>query len=439
LANINKADTIIANKRLKGRNIMNKNRNILCIDLKSFFASVECVERGLNAFTTPLVVANPNQGKGAITLAVTPFLKKQGINGRTRLYNIPKNIPYQIVPPRMNLYIKRSKEIIQIYLDFISQEDLHIYSIDECFLDVTSYLQLYQLTDIELAQKILKTIEQKTGLTATCGIGPNMLLAKLAMDLEAKKYKNGIAKWNLEDIPTKLWPITPLSKMWGIGSRLEKKLNLIGIYTIGDLAHANPKILQKKFGILGEELWNHANGIDEAIISKFQKETREKSISHSQVLLRDYYNDEILLIIREMLDVLTTRMRAKKLETSCLSFGLSYSKTIGGGFHHSIKLNHATDLSNELYPLCQTMFEQFYEENMPIRKISLSFSKLSPKLGLQLNLFEEAQESQKKEKISTTMDHIKEKYGKNSILKASSLLPNSTIHKRNETIGGHHE
>ncbi len=165
---------------------MEKGRHFLCIDLKSFFASCECIERGLNPFTTPLVVANKNQGNGAITLAVTPYLKSQGIKGRTRLYEIPKNIKYTIVNPRMKLYLEKSREVVGIYLDYVAKEDLHIYSIDECFLDVTDYLNLYKKTDYELALDILNKITKKTGLTATCGIGPNMLLAKVAMDIEAK-------------------------------------------------------------------------------------------------------------------------------------------------------------------------------------------------------------------------------------------------------------
>ena len=168
--------------------------NILSIDLKSFFASCECIARGLDPFSTPLVVANPNQGGGAITLAVTPYLKKQGVPSRGRIFEIPKNIKYKIVPPRMNYYVAMSKKVIGVYLQYVAKEDLHVYSIDECFLDVTHYLKLYKKTDYELAEEILKEITKQTGLTATCGIGPNILLAKIAMDTEAKKYKNGIAK-----------------------------------------------------------------------------------------------------------------------------------------------------------------------------------------------------------------------------------------------------
>lgn len=414
-------------------------RHILCIDLKSFFASVECVDRGLNPFTTPLVVANKKQGSGAITLAVSPYLKKQGIAGRTRLYEIPKHITYQIVEPRMKRYIEKSKEVVNIYLDFVSLEDLHVYSIDECFLDLTNYLHYYKKNDEEIAEMILKTIEKKTGLTATCGIGPNMLLAKLSMDLDAKKYKNGIAHWTYEDIPTKLWPISPLSRVWGIGKRMEKKLNMLGIYTIGDLAHFDPNKLRQKFGVLGTELWEHANGIDNAVIADFKHQPKEKSFSHSQVFMRDYYGDEIFLITREMLDVLTRRLRSEHLECASVSFGVSYSKIYGGGFYHSVKLANPTDLTHDLYPVCEMIFERFYEEGMPIRKISIALCKLSPKLGTQLNLFASFESQQKEDELLKAMDDVQLKYGKNSLLKASSLLSHSTIRDRNEKIGGHHE
>ncbi len=415
------------------------NRHILCIDLKSFFASVECVERGLNPFTTPLVVASNTQGNGAITLAITPFLKRKGIPSRTRLYEIPKDITYQIVPPRMSLYIQKSSEVVNIYLDFVSENDLHIYSIDECFLDVTTYLKYYGLTDEELALKILKTIEKKTGLTATCGIGPNMLLAKIAMDKEAKKYKNGIAKWTYEDIPKKLWSITPLSEVWGIGKRLEKRLNNLGIYSIYELAHYDQNTLKEKFGILGLELYEHANGIDNSLIYEFKHQPKEKSISHSQVLLKDYYDDDILLIIKEMLEVLTRRLRTNHLECMVINLSISYSKNIGGGFTHSLKLECATDNTDNLYQICKSIFDRYYLEHTPIRKVGISLGKLSKKEGIQLDLFENFEKKVLNEKLDYTLDNVHNKYGKNSILKATSLLSYSTIKERNQKIGGHHE
>lgn len=413
-------------------------RNILCIDLKSFFASCECVERGLDPFKIPLVVANKRQGNGAITLAITPALKMQGIPSRVRLYDIPKNIKYEIVPPRMKLYIEKSKEVVSIYLKFISSEDLHIYSIDECFLDVTNYLKLYKKTDYELAEEILKTIEEKTGLTATCGIGPNMLLAKIAMDIEAKKYKNGIAKWTYEDIPEKLWTIKPLSKMWGIGPRMEKNLNSLNIYSIYDLAHYDKNILKDKFGIMGKELWNHANGIDLSQISDLKTTPKDKSFSHSQVLFKDYDETNIKLIIREMVEVLTSRLRSSKLEASTISFGISYSKEIKNGFYHSTKLISPTDEQKEITNICFLIFDRYYDFS-PIRKVSISLGGLSPKIGIQLNLFNSLEEKKEEQRINNTIDEIKNKFGKNSIVKASSLLPDSTIIERNQKIGGHHE
>ncbi len=412
-------------------------RNILCIDLKSFFASVECVDRHLNPFLTPLVVANSHQGNGAITLAVTPYLKNLGIKGRTRLYEIPKNISYQIVNPRMKRYVEMSKKVVQIYLDFVSVEDLHIYSIDECFLDVTDYLSYYKMSVECLAQKILETIEKKTGLTATCGIGPNLFLAKVAMDTEAKKYKNGIAQWTYDDVPTKLWTITPLSKIWGIGSRMEKRLHNLGIFTLEDLAKKDPYYLKQKFGILGYELWDHANGIDDAVIKNF-KQAKEKSLSHSQVLMRDYYGDEILLLIKEMLEVLCKRLRNAQVEATHIGFGLSYSKVIGGGFYHSTTLETSSDLASDFYPYCVTLFEEFYED-APVRKIHISLGGLVKKQGIQLNLFESLEQKEKDEKMVQVVDALSEKFGKNSLLYATSLLSYSTIRSQNEKLGGHHE
>lgn len=413
-------------------------RHILCIDLKSFFASVECIDLGLDPFTTPLVVANTKQGNGAITLAVTPYLKKKGIKGRTRLYDIPKEIFYKKVNPRMGRYIEMSKKVVQIYLDFVSEEDLHIYSIDECFLDVTDYLSYYKMNEEQLAEKILNTVEEKTRLTATCGIGPNLFLAKVAMDTEAKLYKNGIAKWTMEDVETKLWKISPLSRIWGIGPRMERKLNLLGIFSIGDLAHFDRYLLKEKFGVIGDELWCHAHGLDDSLIHDFRYEAKEKSLSHSQVLMRDYFGEEILLIVREMLEVLAIRLRKEHLETSSLGFGLQYSKLVGGGFFHSVRLSCATDLEKEIYPLCQTIFETFYDGISPIRKVSLSFGKLSKKEGIQLNLFDAPEDLTREEQLSFTLDSVKNKFGKNSILHASSLLSYSTVKERNQKIGGHH-
>ncbi len=411
-------------------------RNILCIDLKSFFASCECIERGLNPFTTPLVVADPARGGGAITLAVTPYLKNKGVPSRGRIFEIPKNIKYITAPPRMSLYLRKSKEVINIFLDFVSSEDMHVYSIDEAFLDVTDYLKLYNTDDVTLAKRIMEKITNQTGLTGTCGIGPNLLLAKIALDTESKHNKDFLAKWTYDDIKTKLWNIEPLTEMWGIGSKTAKKLNDLGIKKVGDINKYPMSFYKKRFGILGEELYLHANGIDNSNIKKDKLETKEKSYSISQVLYKDYTIYNTPLIIKEMSSNLAKRLRENKKVCNTVSFGLTYSRNVGGGFHHARKLLEPTDNEDKIYEICLSIFDN-YVEDLPIRKVSISASKLSDNNYYQLNLFENVVENEETNKILKCIDTINEKFGNNALLKASNLLSDSTIRSRNNKIAGH--
>ena len=412
-------------------------RNIISIDLKSFFASCECIDRGLDPFITPLVVCDPSRN-GAITLAVTPYLKKLGVPSRGRAYNLPKNIKIIKAAPRMSLYIKKSKEVLGVYLEFVAKEDLHIYSIDEVFLDVTDYLHMYNLSDYELALKIINRVKEKTGLTTTAGIGPNILLAKIAMDIEAKHTPNNIAKWTYEDVPYKLWNITPLSKMWSIGANMERNLNKIGLYKVGDIAKYDKNILKEKFGIIGLELWEHANGIDLSKISDLNNYTpKEKSISHSQILFKDYNRDNTPIIINEMISVLSKRLRNSNKQTSCISLGIGYSKNYGGGFYHSQKLDTSIFKEEDISRICLNMFDKYYKDDIPIRKVTISLGRLSDDIGVQLNLFENFKQSEINRNKDKTIDEINNKYGANTLLKASSLLSDSTIKSRNKKIGGH--
>lgn len=413
-------------------------RTFMCIDLKSFFASCECIDRGLDPFKTPLVVASTTQGQGALTLAITPCLKKQGIKSRGRLYEIPKDVKYMIVDPRMKLYQAKSKDVINVYLDFVDSKDLHIYSIDECFLDVTTYLNYYNKTDIELAEEILKTVEKKTGLTANCGIGPNMLLAKVAMDREAKLYKNGIAKWTMEDVEKKLWKITPLSDMWGIGPAMQKKLNTLGMYTIGDVANYSKEDLKKRYGVMGVELWRNCNGLDDSVISDLKVPPKEKSFSHSQMLHKDYFKANIGILVEEMVEVVCARLRASNYDCQLIGFGLGYNKYVTGGFYHSMKLDAPTRNPKEIIKVCNQMIEDYYDGSA-IRKIMISVGKLSKNNSMQLSLFSDYEKDIKDEKLNHSIDLVKNKFGKNSLVKASALLDDSTIMERNEKIGGHHE
>lgn len=411
-------------------------RNILCIDLKSFFASVECVERNLDPFTTPLIVADPSRKGGAITLAVTPYMKTLGVPSRGRVFEIPKNIKYITAPPRMSLYVKKSKEVINCFLDFVSKEDMHVYSIDEAFLDVTDYLKLYKMDDVTLAKTIMARIKEKTGLTSTCGIGPNLLLAKVALDIESKHSPDFIAKWTYEDVKTKLWNITPLDEMWGIGSKTMKKLNDLGIYKVGDINKYSKDFYKKRFGVLGEELYLHANGIDNSNIKDDKYEIKNKSYGLSHILYKDYTPEEAILIIKEMCETICKRLRNNKKVCGVVGFGIGYSKSVGGGFYHSKKLSESTDNENVIFSVCKSIYDSYIEEE-PIRKVSISLGKITDNNYVQLNLFEEVNETINE--IPIVVDEINKKFGDNAILKASSLLNYSTIKMRNKKMGGHNK
>ncbi len=411
-------------------------RNILCIDLKSFFASVECVERNLDPFTTPLIVADPSRKGGTITLAVTPYMKTLGVPSRGRVFEIPKNIKYITAPPRMSLYVKKSKEVINCFLDFVSKEDMHVYSIDEAFLDVTDYLKLYKMDDVTLAKTIMARIKEKTGLTSTCGIGPNLLLAKVALDIESKHSPDFIAKWTYEDVKTKLWNITPLDEMWGIGSKTMKKLNDLGIYKVGDINKYSKDFYKKRFGVLGEELYLHANGIDNSNIKDDKYEIKNKSYGLSQILYKDYTPEEAILIIKEMCETICKRLRNNKKVCGVVGFGIGYSRSVGGGFYHSKKLSESTDNENVIFSVCKSIYDSYIEEE-PIRKVSISLGKITDNNYVQLNLFEEVNETINE--IPIVVDEINKKFGDNAILKASSLLNYSTIKMRNKKMGGHNK
>ena len=411
-------------------------RNILCIDLKSFFASVECVDRRLNPFTTPLIVADPSRKGGAIILAVTPYMKSLGVPSRGRVFEIPNNIKYITAKPRMSLYVQKSKEVINTFLDFVSKEDMHVYSIDESFLDVTDYLKLYKMDDITLAKTIMNEITKRTGLTSTCGIGPNLLLAKVALDIESKHSPDFIAKWTYDDIKTKLWNIEPLDEMWGIGSKTMKKLNDLGIKKVGDINKYPKTFYKKRFGILGEELWEHANGIDYSNIKTQNYIVKNKSYGLSQILYKDYTTLNVTLIIREMVSKATKRLRLNKKLCGVVGFGIGYSRSIGGGFYHSCKLSESTDNEERILEVCMSIFNN-YVEDLPIRKVSISLGKIENNNYKQLNLFETNEENQKDDKLNKVIDLVTSKFGENSILKANSLYDYSTIKKRNNTLGGH--
>ncbi len=413
---------------------MKNKRNIAVIDLKAFYSYVECVDRNLDPFKTPLVVADKDRGKNTIVLSVTPFLKNQGVPSRLRIKELPKKFDYIYAVPRMERYIEKSAEVVSIIAEFVSFEDIHVYSIDEAFVDLTSYLAYYKMSCYELVKKIISTIKERTSLMATAGIGDNFFLAKVALDIYAKKEKDGIATVHLEEVEEKLWPITPLSKVWGIGERTEAKLNALNILTLGDLATSNLSFMKEHFGIMGEQLWNHANGIDESDIHE-QYVPKETSLSIGQVLFKDYNKEEIVTIIREMIDDLAVRLRSQHQQTKVVSLYIGYSKDLGG-FSRQMSLLSPTDVNSDLFSAAMEIFNEFIEDK-PIRRVGINFGKLAELNHQQLSLFEDPNEQIKNRELQLTFDKLQLKYGKNIILRASALSEESTIIERHSQIGGH--
>ena len=413
---------------------MDRQRSIAVIDLKAFYSFVECIDRGLDPWTTPLVVADKERGKNTIVLSVSPYLKQKGVPSRLRINDLPKGYKYVYAVPRMERYIEKSAEVVRVMMEYIAEEDIHVYSIDEAFMDLTTYLNYYKKTPLQMVKMIIDAIKDKTGLQATGGIGDNFFLAKVALDIYAKHEKNGIATLRQNEVPEKLWTVSPLTKIWGIGSRTEAHLNKIGIYTMEQLAHSNREFMRSEFGIMGDQLVDMANGIDESNIRE-EYVPKERSLSQAQVLFRDYKMNEVPLIIREMCDDLSSRMRNENKMCGVVSLYIGYSKN-QGGFARQMSLLQDTD---DRETLCNALLEIYkaHIRDLPIRNVGISFGKLKINDHSQLNLFEEPEKQISKHDLQKTMDRLQDKYGKNILLRASALLENSTIIERHNQIGGH--
>lgn len=412
-----------------------EDRNIAVIDLKAFYSYVECVDRGLDAWTTPLVVADKDRGKNTIVLSVTPYLKSLGVPSRLRIRDLPPRNDYIYAVPRMERYIEKSSEVMSIIGDFVSYEDIFVYSIDEAFIDLTTYTEYYKKNASQIVEMIINSIKNQTGLQATGGVGDNFFLAKIALDIYAKKAKNGIAVVRKKDIKEKLWPISPLSKVWGIGERTEAKLNALGIHTLGELAHCNLSFLQKQFGVMGEQLFNHANGNDEADMHEVYV-PKSHSVSIGQVLFKDYNKENVVTIIREMNDDLSSRLRSENKLSDQVSIYIGYSKAEMGGFSRQMTLLSPTNETDVLFKAEMEIFHKFIEDK-PIRRVGISFSKLSKASHQQLNIFTDSSKQIANQELQSVIDKIQDKFGKNSLLRASSLSKDSTIIERHNQIGGH--
>ena len=413
-------------------------RTYLCIDLKTFYASVECVERGLDPFSTNLVVADPTRGKGTICLAVSPKMKMLGVKNRCRIFEIPPTIKYIIAMPRMKKYIEYSANIYEIYLKYFSKEDIHVYSIDEAFMDATKYLNMYKSTPIELAKKIIKDIYKTYGITATAGIGTNMYLAKIALDITAKHNVSNIGYLDEEKYKKELWHHKPLTDFWQIGKGIERRLNKMRIFDMYDIAHAETKRLYKEFGVNAEYLIDHAWGKESCTIADIKAyKPKNNSISNSQVLFEDYSFIKARLALKEMVELGSLRLVESNLITDTIQLYIGYSKDAIKATGGTKKLQNSTNVYSELLKAFLSIYDKKTNQSIPIRRIGINFANVISTENVQLNLFTDQDKLDKERKLELTMCNIKNKLGKNSIVRGMDLEEGATTILRNKLIGGH--
>lgn len=422
---------------------MEHQKSYICIDLKSFYASVECVERGLDPFTTNLVVADPTRSQSTICLAITPAMKKIGVKNRCRIHEIPADIEYITAMPRMQLYMDYSAKIYSIYLRYISKEDIHVYSIDECFMDVTDYLTLYDMTAKEMAVTLMDAVMKETGITATAGIGTNLYLAKIAMDIMAKHVDDHIGMLDEISYRQKLWDHRPLSDFWRIGSRTERKLAGYGIHTMGDIAYASVTSedwLYKMFGIDAELLIDHAWGLESCGISDIKNyHTEEHSLSNGQVLMRNYSYEEVAVVVREMTDVLVLDLVEKGLITSSITLWVAYDHRMERpSSHGTLKLASPTNSSLTILDQVVELYRKITDRHTGIRRIEVTANRVTPEGYLQYDIFTNPIVIEKEKSLQKAILDVKKRYGKNAIMRGANLLECSTYRERNEQIGGHH-
>ncbi len=452
------------------------NRFFASIDLKSFYASVECVERGLDPLTTNLVVADESRTEKTICLAVTPSLKKLGLSGRSRLFEVEEKvrqiyertgekIEYLIARPRMALYEKYSADIYGIYLNYISPEDIHVYSIDEVFMDLTDYLFYYQKNVRELVKLLLLDVCRQTGVTATAGIGTNLYLCKVAMDILAKHVQADedgvrIAKLNEMSYRETLWDHRPLTDFWRIGPGIARRLERAGMFTMGDVARVSvwdEERLYQMFGIDAEIIIDHAWGYEPCTIKEIKEyRPRTNSFSSGQVLKCPYSAQKARIVVREMTEALVLELVEKKLAVPSLTLTVGYDRenVDRGSYHGEIhvdrygrqvpKAAHGTAnlgapsaSAKKITDAVLKLYDRIVDPNLLIRRITLNANHAETEQGLQLDLFSDLGQLEKERRMQNAMIGIQKRFGKNAILKGTNLQEGATMLERNGQIGGH--
>ena len=431
-------------------------RIYLVIDLKSFYASVECVERGLDPMTAKLVVADPDRTEKTICLAVSPAMKALGVKNRCRVFEIPKSIDYIMAPPRMQKYIDYAAEIYGVYLKYIAPEDIYVYSIDEAFLDITNYLSMYQKTPKEMAVFLMEQVKEKVGVRATCGIGTNMYLAKIALDITAKHAKDFIGELTEESFKKTLWNHEPLSDFWRIGPGIESHLARLGIRTMEQIANANEDLLYREFGKDAELLIDHAYGKEPVTMADIKAyKPKTNSITQGQVLMSDYSFEDGELIIREMTDQLCLDLVKRNMVTNSITLMIGYSRTSGPKVESTSSAPWASfmgamvggtasldfDTSSDSVWIAKAveLYREIVDPRYKIRRVFVNANNIHEDTGeMQISMFSESSEKlENDKKIQETMLKVKSRFGKNAILKGMDYKEKAMTKIRNGQIGGH--
>jgi DNA polymerase V len=451
-----------------------ENRTYVAIDLKSFFASVECVDRGLNPLSTNLVVADLSRTEKTICLAVTPSLKSYGIPGRPRLFEVVQHlqalrrqtgqhIDYIVAPPRMARYIEVSTQIYQIYLRYIAPDDIHVYSIDEVFIDVTPYLSTYKMTAHELTIKLIREVLAETGITATAGIGTNMYLCKVAMDIVAKRMPPDadgvrIAELTEQSYRKLLWDHKPLTDFWRVGGGIARKLEMYGIQTMGQLARfslQHDELLYKLFGVNAEYLIDHAWGYEPCTIAMVKAyRPVNSSLCSGQVLSRAYSAEQGRVVAQEMVDGLALDLIEKRLLTDQIVLTVSYERDMARHARSTINLPSQTSSAQQLGRALNLLYDRIVNPQLQIRRISITLNHIvreelfaGESRPVQLQLFadcddamlniDSSEQLHRERKMQEAILHIKKRYGKNALLKGLNYKDGATARERNNQIGGH--
>lgn len=417
---------------------MENGKIYFCIDMKCFFASVECSERGLNPFTTNLIVADAERGDGTICLAVSPRMKELGVKNRCRLFQVPKHIEYIIAKPRMKKYIEYAADIYEIYLRYISSDDIHVYSIDEAFLDVTDYLKIYKKNPKEFAKFLMRKIEAETGIPSTVGIGTNMYLAKIALDITAKKTTDRMAFLDEEEYKNTLWNHRPITDFWQIATGTAKRLSHYGVFDMKGITEMPEKILYKEFGINAELLIDHAYGIEPCTIADIKAyKGKSRSVSSSQILFKDYGFEDAKIVLLEMVLNGCYNLIKHKLVTKSVTIYVGYSKNAIPATSGTAKMVEKTNLYSIIKKYVTKIFDDTTVKNFPIRKLGYCFNNLVSEIEEEYDLFTDWDTVRKEKDLSNTVINLKQKFGKNTLLRAIDLTENATAIMRNNQVGGH--